>query len=389
MKLKKKEIILHSLQALQNVLAKEKALTNITIQDLDLRKTHLGWEGVKIENATFLGCQLDLEDELTLRRKGAHVYIKYNDTPYHPYRRDLYTWEELMEGYTPEQDNSTDLKIYKHFSEHRFRTDIHEALNQRIHDHAIDHSLRELVQYDDNGMTEKKCVGIMGGHSTSRHDEFYYATARTAQLLTQAGYFVVSGGGPGIMEAANLGAWMGNYSEAELLHAVKLLQANIIPKSAQASSKKVPEYAQKEYFGNSKAVLETYPDGCESLAIPTWFYGHEPSNFFATRIAKYFSNSIREDTLLAISLHGVIFAPGSAGTTQEIFMEATQNHYGTFNCYSPMVFLGHKRYEIDSLIFPLLKQLAWGREYYKLLHLTDSPEAVIQWLKTHPPRMVK
>ena len=52
-----------------------------------------------------------------------------------------------------------------------------------------------------------------------------------------------------------------------------------------------------------------------SLAVPTWFYGHEPSNLFASHIAKYFSNSIREDTLLAVALYGIVFAPGSAGTT--------------------------------------------------------------------------
>ena len=345
----------------------------------------MDWANIEIENTTFLGCELDLEDELLLRKKDAHIYLKYNDAPYNPYRRNLYTWQELMDGYTPEKDNSVDLKIYQHFFATRFNPDIHEALNQRIHDHAIDHSLRELVQYQPNGMTNKKCVGIMGGHSTSRHDPFYFCTARTAQMLAQEGFFVVSGGGPGIMEAANLGAWMANYGTRELKDAVSILQQGIVPKKEQAGPEKLAEYQQKEYFGNSKAVLEKYPDGQESLAIPTWFYGHEPSNFFATHIAKYFSNSIREDTLLAISLHGVIFAPGSAGTTQEIFMEATQNHYCTFNYFSPMVFLGRERYEIDTLIFPLLKQLAWEREYYDLLHLTDEPEEVLDWLKTHPP----
>ena len=66
-------------------------------------------------------------------------------------------------------------------------------------------------------------------------------------------------------------------------------------------------------------------------------------------------------------------------------MDATQNHYGTFNYYSPMVFLGRQRYEIDTLIFPLLKQLAWGREYYDLLCLTDEPTEVLRFLQQHPP----
>ena len=73
--------------------------------------------------------------------------------------------------------------------------------------------------------------------------------------------------------------------------------------------------------------------------MPTWFYGHEPTNLFSVHVAKYFSNSIREDGLLAIAEHGIIFSPGSAGTTQEIFQDATQNHYATFGTISPMVFL--------------------------------------------------
>ncbi|MEZ4986428.1 MAG: hypothetical protein R2795_15550 [Saprospiraceae bacterium] len=124
------------------------------------------------------------------------------------------------------------------------------------------------------------------------------------------------------------------------------------------------------------------------MAIPTWFYGHEPSNLFASHIAKYFSNSIREDTLLAIALYGIIFAPGSAGTTQEIFMDAAQNHYATFNYYSPMVFLGRQRYEVDTLIYPLVRQLAWGKPHYDLLHLSDDPMEIVSFLQQHQPQSV-
>ena len=65
-------------------------------------------------------------------------------------------------------------------------------------------------------MTEKKCVGFMGGHGTLRTDEFYTKTALTAKLLAEAGYFVVSGGGPGIMEATNLGAYFAKKSKKKL-----------------------------------------------------------------------------------------------------------------------------------------------------------------------------
>ena len=129
------------------------------------------------------------------------------------------------------------------------------------------------------------------------------------------------------MEAANLGAYLATEDSGAVENAVAILARS-------------PEFGEPGYHEQALKVMENYPVGHDSLAIPTWFYGHEPSNLFATRIAKYFSNGIREDVLLAVSIHGVVFAPGSAGTTQEVFMDATQNHYATFGWYSPMVFLG-------------------------------------------------
>jgi predicted Rossmann-fold nucleotide-binding protein len=174
------------------------------------------------------------------------------------------------------------------------------------------------------------------------------------------------------MEAANLGAYLAGQPASAVDKALDLL-------------KEAPLYSDEGYHETALAVLAAYPDGQENLAIPTWFYGHEPSNLFASHIAKYFSNSIREDTLLAVALYGIVYAPGSAGTTQEIFMDAAQNHYATFNYYSPMVFLGRERYEIDTMIYPLLRQLSFGKTYHDLMCLTDEPEEVLAFLQQHGP----
>ena len=367
------EIIITEIKTFEKFRMNGASLENCTLQAIDFTGLNIHWEIFDIKNTVFLGCLLSIEEEIYLRKQGAYIYAAPEDLPYNPFRTSLYSWEELMKGMPEKTD---DLLIYEHFSESKFTPSINEALWQRIHDHSIDDSLRKLLEFDDQGMTQKKCIGFMGGHSKGRDSEAFLKTALTARLLGREGYFIVSGGGPGIMEATNLGAYFANYEESDLISAVDIL-------------KKAPYYTDKNYHQQALAVLSKYPDGASNLAIPTWFYGHEPSNLFASHIAKYFSNSIREDTLLAISLYGIICAEGSAGTTQEIFMDATQNHYGTFNYYSPMVFLGRHRYEIETLIFPLLKQLAWGREYYDLLFLSDEPKEIVQFIQSHPPIKVK
>ncbi|MCP4402110.1 MAG: hypothetical protein GY801_33010 [bacterium] len=362
------------IESVTELLEQKKSLRNAVLQGLDLSNVPIDWKSIELQGVMFLGCKFaSYDDEWLVRGRGAYVFPLFEGLPYSPYRSKLYTWQELMNGYDPEDDRSLDYRIYEHFVQHgRYHPDIREALAQRIHDHAIDDALRDFLEFDEEGMSRKKGVGFMGGHSTLRSDLYYRKVARAARLLAREGYLIVSGGGPGIMEAANFGAYMAGYTSEQLDDAIHLLR-------------QAPSYDHPKHFAQSKAVLAEYPQGHENLAIPTWFYGHEPSNLFANHIAKYFSNSIREDGLLAISLFGVIYAPGSAGTTQEIFMDATQNHYGSFGYYTPMIFFGKKRYLKDTFLFPVVQQLAWGRKYSELLFVTDSPEEILKLVKQHPP----
>ena len=50
------------------------------------------------------------------------------------------------------------------------------------------------------------CVSIFGSARTDENAEYYKLTEEIAYQLTKKGYGVISGGGPGIMEAANKGA---------------------------------------------------------------------------------------------------------------------------------------------------------------------------------------
>ena len=106
---------------------------------------------------------------------------------------------------------------------------------------------------------------------------------------------------------------------------------------------------------------------------------------FPTAIAKYFANSEREDGLLTIATHGVIFAPGSAGTIQEIFQDAAQNHYRTSGCASPMIFLGTRYWQHTKPVYPLLQHLAAGEAYRDLLCLTDSLDEAVERIKAFKP----
>lgn len=51
------------------------------------------------------------------------------------------------------------------------------------------------------------CVSIFGSARTQEDNNYYKIAEECARLLTLQGYGVISGGGPGIMEAANKGAF--------------------------------------------------------------------------------------------------------------------------------------------------------------------------------------
>ncbi len=342
------------------------------IQGLNL--SSFDFTDVQCDNTVFLGCEFPTSmAPCELYDRGAIVFPALDHLPYKPYRGSLYTRDELMQGWSPEDDQSKDLEIYNHFSElGRNNPSVMEALAMRLHDHAIDDALSDLLEGRIDNDGKKKVVGIMGGHSTPRTDPYYEKVALIAQQLTRAGYFIATGGGPGMMEAGNLGAYFAQYSQEELLSAIDKL-------------KTAPTYKDKGFNDVALEVINDFPAGSSTLAIPTWFYGHEPSNLFSQHIAKYFSNSLREDGLLAISVHGVIFAPGSAGTTQEVFMDGTQNHYLTFEKVSPMVFLGEDHFSTKTLVYDCLKRQSAGKKYDDYIYLSDEVHKVCEFIESHPP----
>jgi predicted Rossmann-fold nucleotide-binding protein len=164
------------------------------------------------------------------------------------------------------------------------------------------------------------------------------------------------------MEAANLGAFLAAESSADLGRALKLLA-------------EVPSYRRSidawvaSARGVSHGVL-----GSDSLGIPTWFYGQEPPNLFATAIAKYFRNATREAILLQICDAGIVFLPGVGGTVQEIFQDACENYYATPEIVAPMVLVGEEYWTAVLPAWPLLVALARGRPMESHIHLVETVE---------------
>lgn len=369
---------IHEIDDLVSFLEREHELSDCVVQGLNLGDVSIDWSHVRLAGAVFLGCRFpSLAFQERIREGGGMIFPRLPRLPYNPYRPKLYSKDELTQGWSADQDESLDRKIYDHFVDAgRHRPHVLEALCQRLHDHAIDDALHDLLEGRVEPGGKKKVVAVMGGHGTPRTDPYYEKVVRIARELTRHGFFIASGGGPGIMEAANLGAWTAEAEDCVLDDMLGELAA-------------APVYSDPGYMEAANRALALHPEGASSVAIPTWFYGHEPSNLFSRHVAKYFSNGLREDGLLAIATYGVIYAPGSAGTTQEIFMDAAQNHYGTFGCISPMVFLGTERYGASTGLFSTLSRLAAGKEYESMLFLCDDSNEAVQAILSHSPRMVK
>ncbi|MEO8880178.1 MAG: TIGR00730 family Rossman fold protein [Gemmatimonadaceae bacterium] len=70
--------------------------------------------------------------------------------------------------------------------------------------------MSELIEGFDTLASVEKGVSIFGSARTGPDDAQYQAAQETARLLAEAGFAIITGAGPGIMEAANKGAREGN-----------------------------------------------------------------------------------------------------------------------------------------------------------------------------------
>jgi predicted Rossmann-fold nucleotide-binding protein len=332
------------------------SLTGCRIQGVDLRAR--GWElrSSDVEDSAFLGCELSETVAADLRQRGALVFPPTPQLPFDPYRKGLYSPDELYEGIEHKAYEQTpDALTYQWDQAPRRREDVLALTLRGLHDDSMQDALDEWA-------VGRRIVGVMGGHALERGTDGYTQAALLGRSVARAGFTVATGGGPGAMEAANLGAYLAPYPDEALTQSLAMLAG--IP----SFRPEVTPWARTAF-----AVRTIYPPdrAGESLAVPTWFYGHEPPNPFARVIAKFFSNALREDVLLAKANSALVILPGAAGTVQEIFQAATPAYYGT----APgrrMILVGVSYWTRTLPAWPLLRNLAEDKPMAKTLHLVDT-----------------
>jgi predicted Rossmann-fold nucleotide-binding protein len=299
-------------------------------------------------------------DEIVALLDGGRLYSAGRDR--------LYTVEELMDGYRSDAPmESLDARLAAHVRASGIPpTDSEEAIAQVLHDQGVDHAMRAYVA--SANAEGQHIAGVMGGSSTPRDAPRYRLAAQTAKALSEAGFLVATGGGLGIMEAGNLGAYFAGRPDEELDAAIDEL-------------KRCPVYRghEADYVDAARAIAAGRRPGAPSLAVATWRYDGEPISQFATDIAKLFQNAVREDGLLSIADAGIAYFEGGFGTLQEIFQDLAQNGSAAPEQQAAMVFVDSAAYGRPGSPFHLARARARRATapFDDVITLADTAEAVV------------
>src|SRR2546428_3983764 len=170
-------------------------------------------------------------------------------------------------------------------------------------------------------------VAIFGSARTLPDDPVYQAAQETAALLAHAGFAVITGGGAGIMEAANRGAF--------------------------------------EAGGTSIGCNIELPD-------------EQKSNDYLTLSLKFKYFFVRKMMFVKYSDAFIIF-PGGFGTLDELFEALTLIQTHKIHNF-PVVLFGSEYWQemLNWLRGPMLGEGKIVEEDFRRLHLTDSPAEMVQ-----------
>jgi len=190
--------------------------------------------------------------------------------------------------------------------------------------------MSEFVDGFDTMSKIGPCVSLFGSARTKPNTKYYKQAEEIAFLLTQAGYGVITGGGPGIMEAANKGAKRG---------AGKSVGLNIELPFEQSSN---------PYIDDDKLINFDY--------------------FFVRKVmfVKY--------------AQGFIVLPGGVGTLDELFEAITLIQTGKIGKF-PIVLVGKTYWEG---LMDWIKETMLGKEKnispkdLRLINIVDNPKQAVE-----------
>jgi len=185
----------------------------------------------------------------------------------------------------------------------------------------------EFVTGFDELATLSRGISIFGSARTSKEDPDYAAAQETAALLARAGFAIITGGGPGIMEAANRGAF-------------------------EAGGRSI---------------------GC-NIELPF----EQGSNPYLTKGLKFKYFFVRKMMFVKYSLGFIIF-PGGFGTLDELFEALTLIQTQKIRNF-PVVLFGSDYWNglLNWIRDYALRDGKVTEEDLKRLHLTDSPAEVVR-----------
>ena len=369
---------IETLDELDDHLDSDGPLRGLRLQGLDLTTygARLAAHG-DLTGLVVLGGTVPVPVAELLLTRGAIIFPGVADAPVDPWR-GLYLPSDLYAGLEDGYSSTPDARAYAWFVDAQLRTDAYCTLVRAIHDDSVTDELDEFVQ-------GRSVVGIMGGHALQRNSAAYAGAAQLGHALAEEGHLVATGGGPGAMEAANLGALC--RSAAALEDAIGHI-AGVPGFRPDVTSWAATALAARDVVvgDQPQAPTETMGPSARSLGIPTWFYGHEPPNVFCDVIAKYFSNAIREEGLLARSNGGIVVLDGAAGTVQEVFQAVTPLFYASDDApLPPLVLVGREHWTERVPVWATVQALAAGRPMAEAIHLVDSIDEVLPLLGPPTP----
>lgn len=358
---------IHDGTALGALLASGRSLTGVRLQGVDLRPHRDALLARQdLHGLAVFGGRLTGKLARHLATHGALVFPDVPEAPIDPYRAVLYHPADLYAGLTHGYAATPDARAYDWAQDADLARDALVTALRALHDDAMSDALVEVLD-------GHPVVGVMGGHGLRRGTPEFAQAAELGRALADSGHVVITGGGPGAMEAANLGAYAAPGTD---------LGPALAALASVPTFENVDAWAAVALHVRSLVGVDRRPDERpRSIGVPTWFYGHEPPNVFCDGIAKYFSNALREDGLLARSTGGVVVLPGAAGTVQEVFQAVTPRYYDTgLSPVAALVLVGVEHWTRTVPVWPLLTALGSGRAFSSRVHLVDDVTEVVEVL---------